>query len=580
VSVSDTTVSLLRDLARHDPSGRAGYRFLDAGERETWHDMATQWHRATHVAGGLRAAGLGHGDVVALMLPTSPGFLDAWFGCQILGAVPVALYPPVRLGRLDEFFDRTDAMLGASGAVALVTEPRVRRVLGRLVERRALPRGVHDVADLLAATEAVTGPLPDADHLAMIQFSSGTTVHPKPVALTHRQILSNAAVITDVIVRADPLDGPSPAAGVSWLPLYHDMGLIGCVLPALLAPGPLTLLPPEVFLARPAVWLRALSRYRGTISPAPSFAFALATERVRDEELDGVDLSCWTLALNGAEPISVPACEAFLDRFARWGLPRTAIVPVYGLSEMSLAVTFGDTRAELPLRRWSVAALAEGRAEPDAEGVTLVDVGRPLPGYAVQIRAADGQPAPEGEVGRVWCAGPSRMERYLDRAEQPFDGAWLDTGDLGFVYEGRLTITGRAKDVLVLRGRNHAPQDLERAADAVDGVRTGCAAAVADVGPEGERALMFVEVRQAREGLADAISDAVLARAGVRPDLVVLLAPGTLPRTSSGKIRRAETLARWRAGTLTPPDQVDALHLAGTLARSALGWVRAWARAR
>jgi fatty-acyl-CoA synthase len=571
--------TLLHAIERTIRSGdpRAGYRFLDAAERPTWHDMATTWSRARRAAGALRAAGVGRGHTVALILPTAPSFLDAWLGCQVLGAVPVALYPPVRLGRLDEYFERSAAMLRVSEAAAIVTDARVRRLLGRLVELQPTPLGVLDAAALLDGAPVEPEPA-GADDVQMIQFSSGTTVDPKPVVLTHGQTMANARAISDQVRATNPLDSATPAAGVSWLPLYHDMGLIGCVFPAALTPGPLTLIPPEVFLAKPAVWLRAISRYRGTISPAPSFAYALCTERIRPAELEGVDLSSWSMALNGAEPVAPAATRAFIERFAPYGLRAEALMPVYGLSEMALAVTFTPPGRGMRTVHLDRAALGEGRAveAPPGDGaVELATLGPPLPGYAVEIRSGAGS-----DVGRVWCAGPSRMKGYLGRAGQPFDGPWLDTGDVGLLHDGELVVTGRAKDLLVIRGRNHAPQDLERAVDTVDGVRTGCAAAVADIGDHGERLLLFVEVRAPVEGQAEACATAVRAATGVTPDLVLLLAPGTLPRTSSGKIRRSETLARFHAGTLTEPDAVTPWMVAGALARSALGWLRAGWRAR
>jgi acyl-CoA synthetase (AMP-forming)/AMP-acid ligase II len=365
------------------------------------------------------------------------------------------------------------------------------------------------------------------------------------------------------------------------LPLYHDMGLIGCVFPAILAPGALTLIPPEVFLAKPAVWLRALSTYKGTISPAPNFAFALCTERIRDEELAGVDLSAWSLALNGAEPVSPAVCRAFIDRFSKLGFRPGSLLPVYGMSEMALAVAFAETGRGVRTVRLDPDALSRGTAKPTSADVAieLATVGGPLPGYAIAIRDRHRVDVPSGVVGRIWTSGPSRMAGYRDRDDQPFDGPWLDTGDVGFLLDGELYITGRAKDLIVIRGRNHAPQDVESAVDVVPGVRTGCAAAVADLGSDGEHLLVFVEVREPHAGQAEACADAIRSRIGVSPHLVVLLDPGTLPRTSSGKIRRAETLARWKTGTLTPPERVTPFMLAGVFAKSALGFLQAaWRR--
>ncbi len=584
--VPPTLVHALARAAELDAQ-TAGLRWLDARERPTWLRWPEVVARALHVAGGLRAAGVRQGDVVALILPTSPGFGDAFFGAVLAGAVPVCLYPPVRLGRLDAYVARTTAMLSAAGAVALLTDARAGALLGRVVEAARLPRGVHDVATLRQAPP-ISPAQPGPDDLAMLQFSSGTTVAPKPVALSHAAVLANASRVLDLVVATDPLDGPNPAGGATWLPLYHDMGLIGCILPAILAPGPLTLLPPEAFLARPAAWLRMISRYRATISPAPDFAYALCTERVRDEDLEGVDLSSWSLALDGAEPIAPDTLRAFAARFARFGLRPTAPTPVYGLSEMALAVTASAAHTP-PKTLWvRRGALSEGRVEVAEDGAPdareLVSVGRPLRDHDVRIVRAADDPDALGEdlVGRVQASGPSRMRGYLRVASgappDPFFGPWLDTGDLGFLHDGQLYITGRAKDLLVLRGRNHAPQDVELAASGVSGVRTGCVVAVADTEQGRERLIVLAEVRAPADDLAARIEAAVRAEVGVTPDLVVLLDPGALPRTSSGKLRRGEALRALKAGKLVPPDAVTAWRLAGALAASAWGYVASWRR--
>ena len=535
----------------------------------SWRDVR---ERARAMASGLLAAGVRPGECVCIVVPTEPVFADLFFGCLLAGAVPVPLYPPVRLGRLEEYFERTAGMVVGCGAVAIVANGRVLRVLGQVLDRVRPRCGLLDsgglAAEPLAEASLHTG---TADELAMVQFSSGTTVAPKPVALTHAQVLANSRAILDMLVDRFPEADGHAHCGVSWLPLYHDMGLIGCILPALDHPSHITLIPPEAFLARPALWLRALSTYGGTIAPAPDFAYALCVERIKDSELDGVDLSRWVAALDGAEPIAPANLRAFAARFAPWGLRESAITPVYGLSEASLAVTFAGMSEPWRAVRVDGAALARGRALVVEEGgVELARLGPPLPGFEIQIRSAEGMVLPEQTVGRLHVRGPSVMAGYLDRQVQPIVDGWLDTGDLGFVFEGELVITGRAKDVIVLRGRNHAPQDLERAVDEVEGVRTGCAVAVGRVSELGEQVLLFVEVRVPREGMAKDCLEAVQGATGLRPDLVQLLEPGTLPRTSSGKLRRAEALRRWEADALTPPESVTPLRLAGAMARSAL----------
>ncbi len=572
------TLNQLLERAAELPA--TGLRFVDRRERARWAGWDEIHRSATEVAGALRGLGVEPGQRVALIHPTGREFFDAFFGILLAGAVPVPLYPPVRLGRLDEYHARTAAMLRAAGARLVLADGRVRRLLGRTIAGAlpdlgcltlsALPRG-GDLSPVAV----------EPSSLALVQFSSGTTVDPKPVALSHRAVLAHVQALNSFW----PDTGAEADSGVSWLPLYHDMGLIGCVFPALERPAVLTLLGPEVFVARPAVWLRALSRYRATISVAPNFAYGLCVDKIRDDELEGVDLSAWRIALNGAEPVAPAVLRAFQERFARWGFRPEVLTPVYGLSEATLAVTFSALEHTFRSERFDRELLArDGRAELEPGGLELVSVGRPLPGTEVEVRDPEGGPSPTGKVGRIHVRGPSLMDGYLGRPEataRALHGGWLDTGDLGFVHDGELFLTGRAKDVVILRGRNHSPVEIEHAVEGVDGVRRGCSVAVSWL-PEGapsEVLLLFVEHRREATaeqvaGLPSACAEAVLAATGLQAGQVLALAPGTLPRTSSGKLRRQEALRLHLAGELAPPERVTPLLLGGALVGSALAYAR------
>jgi acyl-CoA synthetase (AMP-forming)/AMP-acid ligase II len=336
------------------------------------------------------------------------------------------------------------------------------------------------------------------------------------------------------------------------------MGLIGCAFTAAALGAELTLIPPAAFVAWPAIWLRAIARHRAAISAAPNFAYALCLERVRDEELAGLDLSSWEVALDGGETVVPAVLRRFGERFSRWGFRPEALAPVYGLAEAALAVTFSRLDRPFTSGRFSREALAQGRAVPEPQGVELASVGTPLPGWVVEPRDEAGRPLPSGRVGRLWIRGPSLMEGYLGRPEATAEvlrDGWLDTGDLGFLADGELYLTGRAKDVVIVRGRNYLPADLEQAAADAPGVG-GAIAAVSYLPEGGEREalVLLVEADGAREDGATAVAEAcrarLLARADVAPDLVVLLERGALPRTSSGKVRRREALDRYLAGGL------------------------------
>jgi fatty-acyl-CoA synthase len=583
--VPDTLIDLLERAGQH-PDG--GLRFLDRAERDRWVGWAEVRERALGVCGGLRDLGIGRGERVALVFPTGLELIEALFGVLLAGAVPVPLYPPVRLGRLDEYFRRTARMLEVSGARMVLADTRVRRILGEAVAAARPPLGCRTVDEVRRTQDLNISEVVRVDpaDLGLVQFSSGTTVEPKPVALSHRALVSQVQAINGCWQDTDG----RRQSGVSWLPLYHDMGLIGCVFGALDRDIPLTLLGPELFVARPALWLRAISRWGGTISPAPNFAYALCLTRISDAEMEGVDLSSWHTALNGAEAVSPPVLRAFCERFARWGFRPEALTPVYGLSEAALAVTFSDLDRPFRSIRVEREALArEGLALESEAGREIVSVGRPLPGFRLEVRNEAGRVLPPGRVGRVWIQGPSLMEGYLDAPEataRALRDGWLDTGDLGFLRGGELYLTGRAKDVVILRGRNHAPEEIERALEGVPGVRTGCAVAASWM-PEdadGERLVLFVE--EARNAsleqlgaLPEACREAVLGAVGLEVDEVVVLEPGTLPRTSSGKLRRQEALRLWLAGDLQPPEPVTPLRMAGVVARSGLAYARyRWGR--
>ena len=580
--------TLQRLLQRAKDFPFAGLRLVDRGEHETFLSWAAIAEQSARVAGGLAELGVRPGERVALIYPTSPEFFFAFFGTLFAGAVPVPLYPPVRLGRLAEYHARTVAMLRSAGVRLLLAEGRVRALLGETLAMARLPLGGLTLAELPQDAQLASDGAPS--DLALVQFTSGTTVEPKPVALSQRAVLAQVEALNALWPAQDQAGDPAAITGASWLPLYHDMGLIGCVFPALERPSVLTLVPPEAFVARPALWLRALGRHRATISPAPNFAYALATERIRDEEMAGIDLSAWRLALCGAETVVPDVLRAFAARFARWGFRAAALTPVYGLSEAALAVTFANLEqpfVSLHIERAAlvergevrpVSAPPEGTGDGVGKAIEIASVGKPLAGFRLELRDDRGMPVPEDRIGRLFVAGPSLMRGYLDQpaatATALLDG-WLDTGDLGFLHAGELFLTGRAKEILLVRGRNYAPADLELAVAELADVRRGCVAAASHLpaGRETEAVVLFVEHRKSvpperLERLRARAREAVLARVGLAVDRVEILAPGTLPRTSSGKIRRGEAMKRYLAGTLTPPVAVGPLRLATALFRS------------
>ena len=567
-----------------DAAAQSGESLVFVGRDETDRQIPMEdiWRHARSLAAGLRGAGVGTGDRVALVLPTCPEFVACFLAVLGAGAIPVPLYPPVRLGKLDEYHHRTAAMLRAVQAALVVTDERIRPLLGVAVANAAPRLGCVTASGLSrAGGHEINQEIKLAtDDIALIQFSSGTTHDPKPVALTHENVLYNLAAVADYWAS----EGTPDPVGVTWLPLYHDMGLIGNLLAAFYRPGPLVLLPPELFLAVPAAWFRAVSRHRGTYTTAPNFAFGLCLKRIRDDELASVDLSSWTLCLNGAEMLSAEVQRRFSERFGRWGFDASAFTPAYGLAEASLAVTMKPANSACK----TIGVRAENLAPADVVepgSKELVSTGRPLAGVEVEIRDDDSRLVSEDRVGRIFIRGPSVMAGYFGRTdltEQVLHDGWLDSGDLGFIHDSELFVCGRSKETVIIRGANHAPQDFEAALDGLPGVRTGCAVAVGYVpaGADDEALAMLVETTPGvPPGLASDVAARILERTGIVVNHVELLAPGTLPRTSSGKLRRLDARTQWRAGTLTPPQKVSVLRLLLAASKGRISHARArWRR--
>lgn len=573
--------TIIEALLRLEDCNRTGARFIPAGGEHRFYPYAEILRRAKTAAAMLQREGLEKGDRVAVVLPTSVEFFDAFLGVQLAGGIPVALYPPFRLGKLDEYFVRVRRMLGKVGARFLVTESRVKRLLGPAVVGVESLRRVIEAGDLQkAAAGDWRQPAVDPTQPAFLQFSSGSTVEPKAVMVSHINLLANLEMMKGCLTYRDesePVDG-----AVCWLPLYHDMGLVGCLYQGLYYPATVTYLGPEQFLAKPASWLQALSRYRAVISPAPNFAYGLCASKIRDQDMEGVDLSRWRAALNGAEPIDIQDVDRFCERFARWGFRREAMTPVYGLAEAGLGVTFSNLDHSPEIAEFDRHALsAEGRAVPGS-GRKLVSVGRALAGLQVVIRDDEDRPLPSGLAGRILVKGPSITTGYYEDPEltaRILRDGWLDTGDIGFFHEENLYIAGRAKDIIILRGRNYAPQEFEELLAGIEGVRRGAAVAVGSVVEGSGEQLFILAEKDSRsdrpdEQIIEDIKSHILSGLSVMPHQVEMLRPGTLPRTSSGKLRRSEALRQFLAGELAAPADVTALRMLKEVGKSQLAWAR------
>ncbi len=514
---------------------------------------------ARSVAAGLLRAGVQTGSTVALMLPTGIGYLQAFFGVLLAGAVPVPIYPPARLSQLEEHVRRHAGILTSAGVTALLTFEQARAV-GRLLGSMA-PSLEHvlPIEDLRGEEGLRDAPRSvGAGSIALLQYTSGSTGDPKGVVLTHGDLLANIRAMGEAgkVTRADTF--------VSWLPLYHDMGLIGAWLGSLYFGCSLVLMSPMAFLVRPARWLRAIHDYRATLSGSPNFGYELCAARAQEEELRGLELSSLRIAFNGAEPVLPQTLERFEERFAPYGFRREAMMPVYGLAEAAVGLTFSPLGRGPRIDAIERAAItAAARAVPVPEGgadtLRIVSCGRALPGYRVRILGPDGSEEPERIEGRVQFTGPSATSGYYrnDAATARLcQGEWRETGDRGYLADGELFVTGRDKDIIIRRGRHIYPQEIEEAVGAIEGVHKGCVVAFGASGPSSatERLVILAETRYSdpsqRIGLTTRINERVVDIIGEPPEEIVLVPSHTVLKTSSGKLRRAATRAAYEAGSL------------------------------
>lgn len=513
--------------------------------------------RARATAAGLQRLGLEPGRAVALMLPSSLEFFVAYCGILLAGGVPVPIYPPLRPSQLEEHLRRQAGILANCRAVVLVTVPEA-KLVSRLLQAELTGLG-HVVTP--AELEAASGPLrahpAGPGDIAFIQYTSGSTGSPKGVVLTHANLLANVRAM------GEAAGARSEDVFVSWLPLYHDMGLIGAWMSSLYFGLHLVLMSPLSFLARPSRWLWAIHRHRGTVSAAPNFAYELCASRVEEREMEGLDLSSWRWAFNGAEAVSAETLERFAGRFAAHGLDAGALAPVYGLAECALDLTFPlDRRGVLVDHVDREALMHAGRAEPvppeHPQALKVVACGKALPGYGLRIADGEGGELPERRQGRILFRGPSATSGYFDNAEATaalFEGEWLDSGDLGYLAEGELHVTGRSKDVIIRAGHNVHPYELEAAVGEVPGVRKGCVAVFGVPGASGtERMVVVAETRETepgeRERMRREIERLSGELTGSAAEEVVLAAPHAVLKTSSGKIRRAATREAYLQGAL------------------------------
>ena len=580
---SETLLDVLRYRAMHD-AGRTHLLITEESEgkeRSVTLTFGELYAAAQRCAAELARRGVPAGGRVSLMLPTSRAFFVSYAGILLAGAIPVPIYPPFRADRIEEYASRQSAILKNAEVCLLLTFRQAEAVARLLKPRVPSLAEVADAEKLIDAADKAPPPSPGAlplhltgsrarkaNDIALLQYTSGSTGDPKGVVLTHANLLANIRAIGEALAL-----GPGDV-GVSWLPLYHDMGLIGAWLTLLTFGVPLAVMSPLAFLTRPEKWLKAFQKYGGTISAAPNFAYELCVRKIADKDIEGVDLSHWRAALNGAEPVNPDTLDRFAKRFASYGFRREAQLPVYGLAEASLGVTIPPlNRGPLVDRIDREVFTAEGRAVAAATGdgtaISFVSSGRPFPLHEVLIVDAIGKEVPDRTEGFLWFRGPSATSGYYHNPEatekllptgpalNEGEYAWVNSGDRAYFADGEIYVTGRVKDIIIKGGRNLYPHEVEELAGRAEGIRKGCIVAfgVKDEASGTEKLIVVAESREReasrRAAIAAAVTQQIGEGLGLPPDRVELIPPGSIPKTSSGKLRREETKQLYLAGKLS-----------------------------
>lgn len=514
--------------------------------------------KAESLASGLLSQGIEPGQAVALMLPTSQEYFFSFFGVLLAGGVPVPLYPPARPSQIEEHLRRHTGILRNSLSVILITIPEVLPLARILKAHVETLRGVVTVEELAGHDgQIATQQIRSAD-TAFLQYTSGSTGNPKGVVLSHANLLANIRAMGECI------QANSKDIFVSWLPLYHDMGLIGAWLGSLYYGCQLVIMSPFSFLVHPERWLWAIHRHRGTLSASPNFGYEFCLKKIDARDIDGLDLSSWRLAFNGAEPVSPETVKNFPARFSRYGLRPEVMAPVYGLAESTVGLAFPPLGNKVFIDRVERETfMNSGRAIPvsatDEKALQFVACGKPLKDHLIRIVDANDMELPDRQEGILQFAGPSVTSGYfrnIEQTKQLFHGKWLDSGDMAYLAEGDVYITSRVKDIIIRGGRNIYPSELEEIVGKIDGIRKGCVAVFGSHDPE-SKTEQFVVVAETRKTIPEelkhlhvAINNCVTDLLGLPPDHVLLVPPQTVLKTSSGKLRRSATRALYEEGHL------------------------------
>lgn len=513
------------------------------GERITFMQLK---QKAIQVASSLQALGLQSEQAVAIMLPTSAEYFYTFFGILFAGGIPVPIYPPARASQLQEHMQRHTRILENAQTQILITIPEAKLVAQLLKSHVLCIEEIVTPNELLDTSSSTALPKLKSEQIAFIQYTSGSTGDPKGVMLSHANLLANIRAMGKAV------EATSEDVFISWLPLYHDMGLIGAWLGSLYHASLFVVMSPLAFLSKPERWLRAIHHYKGTLSAAPNFAYEYTLHRLKDTKLQGLDLNSWRAAFNGAEAVSPVTIKKFSDFFQEYGFDPKVMTPVYGLAESSVGLTFppmkrGPLVDHIDRDTFMKEKIAKAVDMHTPDSMDFISSGLPITGHQIRIVDEYGHELPERHEGTLQFQGPSSTRGYYrnpEKSEMLFDDGWLNSGDRAYISQGELYLTGRQKDIIIRAGRNIYPDQLEKAVGNIEGIRKGCVAIFGTLDQRSgtERLVILAESKLTDETLRDKAKKEILELSkdilGVPADEVVLSEPGTVLKTSSGKIRR------------------------------------------
>lgn len=589
ISHSLTFIDVLQTYAKQVPS-RPHIYFQNERKEEQLINYGQLYAEAKKVAQTLINHGIQRGESIAIMLPTCDTFFYSFIGILLIGAIPVPLYPPVRPNQLEDYAKRAVKILQNAEARILITFSQAKRlsqILKNFVPSLKAVLTKKDFENTEVMTkEFITSP----EEIALIQYTSGSTGDPKGVTLLHQNIFANVQSISESLP-IQPTD-----VGISWLPLYHDMGLMNW-LGALYSGVPTTILSPITFLTRPEQWLWAIHCHRGTISGGPNFAYELCVNKINPRDIEGLDLSSWRFAFSGAEAVNPKTLDRFAKKFEPYGFQIESFSPLYGLAEATVGLTFPGARRKPPIDRIDRHALETvGEASPVQAGdgkniLEIVGCGIPMPGYDLRITDDNQKELPERHLGNIQFKGPSAMQGYYNNpvaTQKAFHDGWWDTGDLGYLVGKEIFITGRKKDLIIKAGQNIFPEEIEEVVAHVEGIRKGCAVAfgIHEQKMGTEKLIVVIEIydkaEYAKQKIRADIIKEMVATLGITPDEIVLVSPRTVPKTSSGKLQRSACKALYLHGKLKKYKLPVTLQMIKLTLKSAYkkmsGWIARFAK--